>query len=437
MKNILKKVLKYLIIYVSLAALFSISMIVTYSLPNNRIRKNVEESIDVFKEEGTCYIPFFKQGGALLDSHTDALILNIAMNKGMNESNIKNAMENSFFEDETGGGVSSLDNALSEEQNNHEYSRYWHGVQVVIRPLLVFFTYTEIRYIMMIGVFSLLAIVLALIGKQLGTKLAVAFALVISMMFIVVIPVSIQYTCIFVVTLLSMISVLLLYKYNKEKNIYAAFFIIGAFSTFFDLLTYPLITFGLPLVLVMLFENRKNTGILKQILKVIELGILWVSGYTLLFVTKWVFASIILRKDAVTLALDQILFRVNGNEKYPVSRWETIKINYEYFFIPVAKKIMMILTGIWAVMFALYRKKIKECKIAITLILIASIPYMWFFVFAGHSGIHAWFTNRIQAITAFALLSLYGETIDTGNIGKYIRKIRGEKNENSSINTML
>lgn len=426
MKNIAKKILKYILIYICLAAFFSISMVATYKLPNNRIRNNVEKSVEVLKCEGN-YMPFFKQPGALLDTHTDALILNIAMNKGMNERSIKNAMENSFYEDETEAGVSSLESALNEEVNNHEYSRYWHGVQVVIRPLLIFFTYTDIRYIMMIVVFALLGIVLSMIGKQLGTKCAIAFVLAISMMFIVVIPVSIQYTCIFVVTLLSMISVLLLYKYNRESNIYAVFFIIGAFATFFDLLTYPLITFGIPIVLVILFENRKKTGVFKQILKVIELGILWVSGYTLLFVTKWVVASIVLKKDAVTLALDQILFRVNGNEKYPVSRWKTIKTNYEYFFVPVAKKLMILFTAVWVVLFALYRKRIKECKIVIALIMIAVIPYVWFFVFAGHSGIHAWFTYRIQAITVFALLSLYGETIDKNNVGKYIKRIRREK----------
>ncbi len=427
MKNIGKKILKYAIIYVILAAAFSISMIVTYSLPNNRIRKNVEASIDVFKEEGICYIPFFKQSGALLDSHTDALILNIAMNKGINESNLKNSMENSFYEDETGGGISSLESALNEDVNNHEYSRYWHGVQVVIRPLLIFFTYTDIRYIMMITVFIFLAITLSLIGKQLGTRVSIAFALAISMMFIVVIPVSIQYTCIFVVTLLAMISVLLLYKYNKESNIYAAFFIIGAFATFFDLLTYPLVTFGMPIILIILLESRKGLGFFKQILMVIELGILWVLGYASLFFTKWVFASFVLKKDAITLALDQILFRVNGNEKYPVSRLDTIKMNFNYFFTPIAQKIMIILTGMWALLFCLYRKKIKECKVAITLIIVSFIPYVWFFIFAGHSGIHAWFTNRIQAITAFAILALYGETIDISKIGKYIKMIRREK----------
>ena len=88
---------------------------------------------------------------------------------------------------------------------------------------------------------------------------------------------------------------------------------------------------------------------------------------------------------------------------------------------------MIVLTGIWAILFVLYRRKIKECKVAITLIMISVIPYAWFFIFAGHSGIHAWFTNRIQAITVFALLSLYGETIDKNNVGKYINRIRREK----------
>lgn len=426
MKNVGKKFLKYIIIYVCLVALFSISIIATYLLPNNRIRNNVEASVDVLKSEEIGYMPFFREAGSLLDSHTDALILNIAMNKGMNESNIKNAMENSFYEDESQGGVSSLISSLEQETNNHEYSRYWHGVQVIIRPLLMLFTYTEIRYIMMMLLFILLGIVFSMLGKQLGIKTAIAFAVAISMIFIIIIPASIQYTCIFVVTLLAMISVLLLYRLKKENNIFAGFFIIGAFSTFFDLLTYPLVAFGIPVILVVLLENRKKTGFIKQILQVVELGLLWTAGYTLLFVTKWVLASIVLNKDAVTLALDQILFRVNGNEQYPVSRIDTIKMNFDYFFIPIAKKIMIVITAVWLVAFALYKKKIKDCKVVIILFMIAVIPYVWYFIFAGHSGIHAWFTYRIQAITMFALLCIYGETIDRSNIGKYIKKIKSK-----------
>ena len=276
----------------------------------------------------------------------------------------------------------------------------------------------------MILVFILLGITFSMIGKQLGTKHAISFAITISLMYIVLIPISLQYSSIFIVTLLGMISVLMLYKMKKEKFLGMLFFIIGAFATFFDLLTYPLISLGFPLVLAVILENRKGKKVSQQMVFIIKLGILWALGYALLFFTKWIIASIVLNKDAISLALNELLFRVNGNETHPVNRLDTLKNNFNYFFIPTAKYILIGIFIIWIISFILYRKKLRECKLILPLICIAIVPYVWYLVFSGHSSIHAWFTNKIQAVTLFAILCLLFEVIDNNRIGTYINKIK-------------
>jgi len=429
MKRSFKNVLNYLLLYFGLTVLFSILMICTYMLPNYNIRGHVAESLSQIQGEGIGYSPFFAQSSAMLDTHTDALILNIAQAKGMSEEQtiVQKAFENSFYESERTDGVSSLTESINMPTNNHEYSRYWHGIQVLVRPLLMFFNYTEIRYIFMVLIFVLLGITFSMLGKQLGTKHAISFALTISFMYIVLIPVSLQYSSIFIVTLLGMIGVLTLYKVKKEKFIGMLFFTIGAFATFFDLLTYPLISLGFPLVLAVILENRKGKKLLEQMIFIIKLGILWALGYAILFFTKWVIASIVLNKDAITLALNELLFRVNGDETHPVNRMVTLKNNFNYFFIPIAKYISLLIFIIWIVAFILYRKKLKECKVAIPLLCIAIVPYIWYLAFSGHSSIHAWFTNKIQAVTLFAIICLLFEVIDFNRIGTYIDKIKRKR----------
>lgn len=426
MKQVIKKILGYLLLYLGIVVLFSVLMLGTYMLPDYNIRGHVAESIPQLQGEGIGYCPFFAQSSAMLDTHTDALILNIAQAKGMNEeqSVVQKAFENSFYEDKTANALSSLSESVNMPNNNHEYSRYWHGIQVLVRPLLLFFNYTEIRYLLMILVFILLGITFSMMGKQLGTKHTISFAITISLMYIVLIPMSLQYSSIFIVTLLGMISVLFLYKIKKEKFLGMLFFAIGAFSTFFDLLTYPLVSLGFPLVLAIILENKKGKNLLQQMIFIIQLGIIWALGYAILFFTKWVVASIVLNKDAITLALNELLFRVNGNETYPVDRIATLKNNFNYFFIPTAKYILIAIFIIWIVAFVLYRKKIKECKLVLPLICIAMVPYIWYLAFSGHSSIHAWFTNKIQAVSVFAILCLLFEVIDNNKIGTYINKIK-------------
>lgn len=435
-KTISKKILAYFIIYVGITMLFVSLIIGAYMLPNTNIRGHIAESVALLKNEGLGYAPLFQNASATLDTHTDALILNIAMNKGMKEgeSDIKRAVENSFYEDETKAGVSSLEKNISDGIiNNHEYSRYWHGIQVIIRPLLMFFNYSEIRYIFMLMTFILLGVAFSMIGKQLGTKYSIAFATAISLMFVVLIPMSIQYSSIFFVTLVSMIAVMLLYKTKKEKYISLLFFSIGGLATFFDLLTYPLVTLGMPITLAVLLENKKGKKVLEQICFTIKLGLLWGIGYGLWFFTKWIIASIILNKDAVTLAINEILFRVNGKASNPVNRLDAVKDNVGYFFVPVAKQVLILIGVILAILLVLYHKKIRELKNIVPLICIAVVPYAWYIVFAGHSIIHCWFTNKIQAMSVFAVLCAIVYMVDEKNIGKYIKKIKcGGKNETNN-----
>lgn len=425
-KKISKKILAYILIYVGITIFFTALIIGSYLLPNSAIRENIKESVGQLKVEGTGYTPFFLgHAGAMMDNHTDALMLNIAMNKGMGEDQrtLVRAMENSYYEDETKGGISSLENNLPDSQyNNSEYSRYWHGSQVVLRTLLLKYNYVEIRYIFMFVIFLLLGITIYLISKQLGLKIVISFVITICMMYVILIPMSLQYSFIFIVTLITMIAVLVTYKYEKQKFIPVIFFITGALATYFDLLTYPLITLGMPIVLTILLENRKKTKLLDQILLSVKLGIMWTIGYGLLFFTKWVIASIILHKDAISLAINQILFRVNGSEEYPVKRIDVLKQNFDFFFVPTAKELLTIIFVIWAILFVLTKKKIKDCSIIITLICIAIVPYVWYITFAGHSSIHSWFTNKIQAMTIFAILSAMSECIQISDLKKHIKK---------------
>lgn len=417
MKERLKKIIRFMILYLILTIIFTVLMFCSYLLPNFNIRGHIEESIAQLKNEGIGYTPFYNQPGAMLDTHTDALMLNIAFNKGMNEnqSDFARAVENSFLDE--GDMVHSLDtNVHSGEYNNHEYSRYWHGIQVVLRPLLLFFNYTEIRYLLMIVFFILLGLTFSMIGKQLGTRYIVAFALTISFMYAIIIPTSLQYSCMFIIMLLATITTLFLYKMEKQKYLPYLFFIIGALSTYFDLLTYPLITLGIPLIITLIYENNKKTKLSKLFIIAIELGILWSLGYILLFATKWLVASVILHRNAIIEAIDALFFRVNGNEQYPVTRTAVLKNNFNFFFVPLAKYIMIAAFLIWIGLFVFFRKKINEMKAVLPIICIAIIPYLWYILLAGHSSIHSWFTNKIQAVTAFAILSIMCVTIKERNL---------------------
>lgn len=81
------------------------------------------------------------------------------------------------------------------------------------------------------------------------------------------------------------------------------------------MLTAPLLTLGIPLIIEVLLRSREESlSIKKAFLEIIKLSILWAIAYGTIFFAKWVIASLIMQKDLITVAINQILFRTNGSE---------------------------------------------------------------------------------------------------------------------------
>ena len=76
---------------------------------------------------------------------------------------------------------------------------------------------------------------------------------------------------------------------------------IGGLTAFFDLLTAPLVTYGIPMIVLILLRSKMNKYTLKQdIFQYIKLSIMWIASYSLTYLAKWVIASIILNENIIT-----------------------------------------------------------------------------------------------------------------------------------------
>lgn len=432
-KDIIKKISSYIILFLIMIVVFSIAMIGTYLLPNERIRAHIAESKELLINQNgnPLFTDYIK--GANLDVFTDLLIMNTAMNKGKteDESVFIRAFENSWYSNEEDNIYTSLQETVEnpEVYNNQEYSRYWHGIQTIIRPLLLFFNYEEIRYIFMLLIFVLLGISLLLINKNISFMHSMAFLVSMLAVCIFIVPMSIQYSAIFIITLLAVIIVNLLHKKQKAKFIPYLFFIIGGLTTFFDLLTAPLLTLGIPLIIEVLLRSREESlSIKKAFLEIIKLSILWAIAYGTIFFAKWVIASLIMQKDLITVAINQILFRTNGSEEYPATKIGAIVENFTYLYNNVLLACGIVTIIGWIIALIKTRKNKINWKKILILLIISIYPYVWYMVFAGHSTIHAFFTYRIQAIAIFGVLCIMLEFVDLKTKEK-INKAGKEKQE--------
>ncbi len=424
LNNILKKYKRLSILYVGLIVLFLLIMSISYAIPTKSIIDHTRESLPILETEGPYPQVMSNSNSNQLDNFTDAWMLSIAMD-GDSRHPVKSALENSFRKnDNAENKVDNLSKTIDDDNaEKGSYSRYWHGYLMFLKPLLTKLNYEEIRYInsfILIGVFIL---VCYLIKRELGTRYSLAFMISMIMIRILIAPMSLQFSNMFYVMFLSTIAILIYHKKIKvdELGIYI-FFIIGSITSFFDLLTAPLLSLGIPLITYLMLEERENK-LIKNFIITIKLSIFWTIGYAATWASKWIIASAVLRKNIVKESLSQILVRTSSTaENAVLNKYEIIQMNNDLIFNDITIKIFLVILLLWLIILLISRK--NKIINMLPILIIGIYPYIWYSVLKNHSYMHSWFTYRSLGITVFSVLVFMSYSIDKTKIKDKLKKYR-------------
>lgn len=380
----MKKVFKLFLILITI---YVLGMVLAFSLPNKHIEKNVNSSVTIFGAEGLYPILNSSDSKATkLDNFTDRLMINRSI--GIDKNPIISAM--------------SMAN----------YARYWHGYQVFLRPLLFLVNYAVIRQLYGFILILLLGINFYLLAKKLD--IFIALSLFISLYFarFYTFFLSMQFSNVFFLVLVFNLFILTRKKIDINSSTFLLyFFVIGSLTNFFDLLTVPLITLGIPLI-ILVYYSLKNSyfeqlSLLKNIIKIVWISLYWGLGYALTWFSKWIIGTLILKQNVLKDAFNNILFRTEGNEKYPLDRANMFHLNLTTMFNKFNISLLALFI-LFTICIIIIKRKDLSNKInmnSIVIIPIISFPYIWYGVLANHSQIHYWFTYRSQIIAVFALLA--------------------------------
>ncbi|HFZ1709111.1 TPA: hypothetical protein ACIJWR_002075 [Citrobacter sedlakii] len=292
--------------------------------------------------------------------------------------------------------LSVNNNPLIHSMDMNGYARYWHGYAVFLRPLLSVFTIPEIRTIYGISILLLICSVFCALRTTLNYVVAISFAISMSMVHYEIFGQSMQFSNIFVIT---MIFMLFLSKRietirNNNEKIPFYFFVVGSIVNFVDLLTVPIVSLSLPMIMVIFYINSANSVSAKNIVTlVLKSSVAWALGYGLTWIAKWIVASLILMRNVPAEAINQIFFRVMGDGDFPTDRVYTLLINFEGLFI--SRWLSLAIAAVFITAFILYKR--IRLSYTMPLLMVFSMPYAWYLALANHSQIHAFFTFRAQA----------------------------------------
>ena len=390
-----------------------------YALPTEAIDANVRKSAEVMEQEGT-YPTLFSWCLSTLDNFTDSYMLIEAADPSEGTV-LEKALAN-----RPGIGTRDPRAVLTEYAlrggefpEGTGYTRYWHGYEIWLKPLLCMVSYSGIRIVNGFFQAILAAAVCLLLFRRRLQRVILPFLLTWAMLMPLALEKSMQFSACFDVAALGIIGVL---SVRREKAHYT-FLLIGIATAYFDFLTYPVFTFGMAAVVYFAAGSRKNAGeSLKAFLRIV---ICWGIGYAGMWALKWVLAALVTHQDVFADAIGQLKVRTSDlsqDDVTHVSVFECIARNIQWFLrTPVTA-----LCGCYAVwkgiLFLQGRAAAKDIgsmqtqpasvllRSVLPYMLVALVPIVWFAVTINHSYMHIFYACKTLGISVFAVLVWIAET---------------------------
>lgn len=292
-KLYMKRIGQSLLCILCLCMVYTFLLTIVFCFDAPSLQQNVQEGVAAIEKEGINSPIIYDSYAFTTDNYTDSLILKIAGAQA-GESSVQTAMVPS-------------------------YARYWHGYAVIVRPLLMFVGYHDLRMLMMF-LFTVFVTISALaLRRSIGELFSGLFVLSFFFFAGVMIPVCLQFFPAFCIALIGMLFSLYFCEMDKQEKLPFLFLIVGSVINFIDFLTVPLVTLGIPMIVVMLVQKNRFTHKAEPILRMVEYSAFWCIGYAFTWIAKWLIGSLILQKNVITDAMDSAAFRISGNEVYNTS----------------------------------------------------------------------------------------------------------------------
>lgn len=401
-------VLKYVGAFCITVVLAVFLLLLAACLPQKPIDVHVRESAEIMITEG-CYPRISDMTyGSRLDNWTDAIML--MESKATSSQRIDSVLSNPMF---SYGGPYPVDDLLEYAKDENPtpssyYTRYWMGFRSILRLMLVFVNYYQLKRYLAFAFFILFAALIGSITRNVNQHAGLLFAVSILFVRPYIICNSLQFSCCFLIAFAAMLLIPWVSRHPKYECLF--FMEVGMVTMYFDFYTTPIITFGLPMVYLYLLRTVRGEKITSR--QLLKNALIWFGAYVLMWFAKMLLTMLFTSDNALQNGL-QALFTwmgLNGQTR------EDAQYNPILALLRVAVPIVSDRAGavillaavvllISVLIYGLYTGKIDRsaCSCNRRLFAVAAMPFIWFLVAAEPTTVHFWFQYRSIALTYWAI----------------------------------
>lgn len=391
-------------VFVCTLSVLFMALMLTSLIPKDAIRENLKSTAEYY----SSVKPFPMTENIIhsaRDNYADCIVFNII--SSVNENNLLySVMSADYYVNENQNVSAGL--MLSAEMDvapNTEYSRYWHGTMIYLRPLLLLMDVRGIKIVNWLVIIGLVTLNGWLLVRK--NRWEAFVFLLIGMVCVQAwyVPFCISYTSVFAIMLAA--SAAFVQCDEKHGEYLPALSVMtGCIACFTDFLTAETVTITVPLLMVLAVREKEGrTGSFKDgFMFILKNGAAWGISYGLTYAVKWLLALAVTGKDSVGMALDAAEVRVNGDGVF-TALLRNISSLFPFrtvgditgLYIAVLAVILICIGA------AAFRKAKKKNGFIGLLAVIAAVPYLRFAVLNAHSADHCFFTYRAQIAAVMAL----------------------------------
>ncbi len=382
--------------------------VLVYMIPTDRIRANIANGIDIYHSETNFYMYSDGYLSTMNDNDSDSVILGETAYSSGNP--LVDALESKYPIIETDEWQPRINNTIAyshfndDEFSYYPYSRYWHGYVTILKPFFYFFDFADARVFNYI--FQLLAYIIVgyLLAAKIHPRYLIAYFSLLVVFNPVIIALAFQYSPCTYIMLITMMILLKFQGVIADGRFMWVFMLSGILTAYFDFLTFPFVTLGVPSVLLLLTEDSNIVKMRKCFFS----GLFWCVGYVGMWAGKWVLSSLILNRNVIEEAAEYVSNRT-GNSDPLTTRSDAfmavcgVLMKWPYLLIGVALICFVVVKYIIpAVKAGNLRKMFTGFA---PFVFVAMYGVIWILFTYEHCYENQKFTYRELGITVFALLA--------------------------------
>ncbi len=422
MMSAVRSVIFNIIIFFAAAALMTGLLVLAVFIPKEKIREKSLESAQYLADGEIFGTVMEDVEGSRIDRYADSILLNIAYCYDVSAPLRSVMLSAYYFTPDHNENDNYLFAVKDDLPPNQQYLRYWHGSNIIVRPLLTLLSLKQIYVFNAVLLILLTAgfLILAIKMKMTVPAAGMAICLVLTGCFFV--PLSLEYTwTVMLMLIFSMIALCIASK--KRSGTYITFFMLaGMITNYFDFLTAETLTLTVPLLLIMWAEKRAGAerSEKESLMLLLKNALSWGCGYVGMWVLKWIMAAAVFGENTMPYVREHIEERLGGDLglnifQYMIgAEWRNIICLFPLGYGGFGAFAGIILAVIAGYIGYVYHRKDFDRVFILICVLIGLVPYIRYIVLHNHSFLHCFFTYRAQAATILAVVFIIAELTGMG-----------------------